>query len=77
MKATMTETINMIEHLTSQELTKLRKLVLGYGRLRHNASKAGVHENTLRNITRNGYGMSDSIKKVREGLLGYGSNKAA
>lgn len=71
-----TETINMIEHLTKSEIAKLNKMVLGYGRFKYTAAKAGLSTNTLRNIISNGYGLSDNVRKIREQVLGYGSKAA-
>jgi hypothetical protein len=70
------QTINMIEPLTTSEINKLKKMVLGYGRLRYHAAKAGVHENTLRNIIANGRGLSDSVQKIRLNLLNDTSKAA-
>lgn len=63
------ETGYIIERITPKEKAQLRRLVLGYGKLRSAASKAEIHENTLRNVIQKGYGEPDTVKKIRESLL--------
>ena len=72
MNTTMITTDNlgyMVEYLTKQELTKIKKMVLGYGKFRTTAVKAGIPESTLRYIINTGYGMPVNIQKIRENLL--------
>jgi hypothetical protein len=71
------QTIAMIEQLTKTELSKLNKMVLGYGKFRYTAAKAGLPENTLRHILKKGHGLSDNIQKIRVNLLGQGTQNAA
>jgi hypothetical protein len=71
------QTITMIEQLTRTELSKLNKMVLGYGKFRYTAAKAGIPENTLRYILKKGHGLSDNILKIRVNLLGHGTQNAA
>lgn len=70
---TMNNTITMgyvIEHLTRPELTRLKKMVLGYGNFKKVASTIpDMHPNTFRNILDKGYGIPENIEKIRMSLL--------
>jgi hypothetical protein len=57
-----------VEHLTSAELTKLKKAVLGYGNFTKTAEKAELPKPTLRDVILRGYGMPETIEKVRSVL---------
>jgi hypothetical protein len=54
-----------LEHLTKTELSKLKKTVLGHGKLRGFSRMAEIHENTLRDIIHKGYAKPETITKVR------------
>jgi hypothetical protein len=77
--STMNDTIQMgytIEHLTKSERARLKKMVLGYGNFNKTANRSGLHINTFRNIIDKGYGVPESIQKIRENVLGYSTKTA-
>lgn len=71
---TMESTITsgyQIEHLTKQELGKLKKMVLGYGNFKKISARIeGMHPNTFRNILDKGYGTPENVQKIRETVFG-------
>lgn len=58
-----------IEYLTKSELSRIKKMVLGYGNFRKTANKAGLVEITFRTILDKGYGTPENIQKIKENLL--------
>jgi hypothetical protein len=54
-----------LEHLTKAELSKLKRMVLGYGNFTKTAERAELPKPTLRDVILRGYGMSETIRKVR------------
>jgi hypothetical protein len=67
---TMYETMSKytIEHLTKHEITKLKKMVLGYGNFTRTADMAQLPKPTLRDLIHRGYGTPKTIEKVRSVL---------
>jgi hypothetical protein len=65
-----------VEHLTRSELNKLKRMVLGYGNFTKTAERAELPKPTLRDVLLRGYGMSQTIAKVRS-VLYQGQNQAA
>lgn len=55
----------IVEHLTKEELKFLKTKTAPYGKLQEVADDAQIHVNTLRNIIRNGGGLTDNIEKLR------------
>lgn len=71
--STMNNTIEMgyvIEHLTRQEIARLKKMALGYGKFKRTAAQSGLHVNTFRTILDRGYGIPENVEKIRVNLLG-------
>lgn len=60
--------------LTSKEITKLRKINLGYGKFITNARSVKLHPNTYRYILDRGHGTQRSIDKIRAVLLQENEN---
>lgn len=58
-----------ILELSPYEKRKLQHLILGYGKLKDAAYKAGLHYHTVRNVARIGTGEPDTIQKIRETIL--------
>lgn len=59
----------VIEHFTRSELTKLKKMVLGYGKFKKTAEAVDMPEITFRGILNKGYGKPENIEKIRVALL--------
>lgn len=55
--------------LTDNELEMLKERIEGYGFLADCARRTGLHVNTIRKILEKGYGMADTINKIRNILL--------
>lgn len=55
--------------LSINELEDLKKCVAGYGWLADSARRVGIHTNTLKRIIRRGYGLAETVTKIRNVLL--------
>lgn len=59
----------VIEHLSKSELTRLKKMVLGYGKFKKTAEAVDMPEITFRSILSKGYGRPENVEKIRVALL--------
>lgn len=57
------------ERLTSSELSKIKKMILGYGNFKKTVIKSGLPLTTLRDIINKGYGYPENIELIRRNLL--------
>jgi hypothetical protein len=73
-KRTMTQTETktegyVIENLERSEITKIKKMVLGYGKFKKTADLIGMPVTTLRDILHKGYATPDNVHKIRTALF--------
>lgn len=54
--------------LTDKEMEMLAKLITGYGNLSHCATIWKMDEQTIRNISRRGYGLDVKVNIIRKKL---------
>lgn len=54
-----------MEALTPLEIKRLNKMVLGYRNFKSTAVNAGLHVETLRGVIQRGYGLPETIQKIR------------
>jgi hypothetical protein len=68
MNTTIRNTGYVTESLSKGELSKLKQMVLGYGKFQQTATFIGIPETTLRTVIQRGYGKPETITKIRAAL---------
>lgn len=59
----------MYSQLKASELEELKKCIEGYGWLADSARRTGLHVNTIKKIISRGYGLGETVTKIRNILL--------
>jgi len=57
------------QSLNPSELDQLKKCIEGYGWLADSARRTGLHVNTIKGIISRGYGLAETVNKIRNILL--------